>query len=82
MNQCTILIALPYESHVKICKGQPRRFALWKLIPNWCKTFPPDHIDLAEMKKPTWLRNKTSTAYSCVYSWRIQSSEQDVKYLY
>ena len=32
---------------------------------NWYKTFPPDHIHLVEMKNPTRLSNKTSTAWSC-----------------
>ena len=43
---------------------------------------------LAEMKKPTMLSNKSSTAWSCAENQifvgflRIQSSEQDFKYLY
>jgi len=49
-------------NHVKIFKDLSRRFALSELVPNWCQIFPPDHIDLAEMKKPTGLSNKTSTA--------------------
>jgi len=49
-------------NHVKINKGQPRRFALWVLVQDWYKTFPPDHIDQAEINNSTMLRNKTSTA--------------------
>ena len=36
-------------NHVKILKGQPRRFALWELVPNWYKVFPRDHIDQVEI---------------------------------
>jgi len=28
----------------------------------WYKTFPPDHIDLSEMKKSTGLRNESRVA--------------------
>ena len=41
-------------NHVLIFEGQPRRFALWDLVPNWYKIFPPDNIDLAEMKEQNW----------------------------
>jgi len=52
-------------NHVKIYKGQPRRFALSELVYVWCKTFPPDHIDQVEINHSTMLRNKTGTAQSC-----------------
>ena len=48
-----VMIDEPYES----C-GPPRRFAFWMLLPNWYKTFPPDHIDQVEINGPTML-NKT-----------------------
>jgi len=47
-------------NHVLIFEGQPRRFALWDLVPNWYKIFPPDNIDLAEMKEQTGLSIETS----------------------
>ena len=49
-------------NHLKILKGWPLRDAPSKLVQLLYKTFPPDHIDLAEMKNPTRLSNKTSTA--------------------
>jgi len=52
-------------NHVKMFKVQPRRFALWVLVPHWYKTFSPDHIDLAVMQTPIELSNKTSIAQSC-----------------
>ena len=42
--------------------GQSCRCALWKLIPKWYKTFSLDHFGWVEMKKPTRLGSKTSTA--------------------
>jgi len=52
-------------NHVKIFKGLPLRHVPSKLLQLWYKTFPPDHIDLVEMKNTTRLSNKTSTAWSC-----------------
>jgi len=49
-------------NHVKILKGQPHQFALWELVFNWYKTFPPDHFGRVEMKQPVGLSNKTSAA--------------------
>jgi len=49
-------------NHVKIFKGQPRRFALCQLVPYWFKKFPPDDIDQAEIYNSIMLRNKSSTA--------------------
>ena len=49
-------------NHVQISKGWPPRDAPSKLVQLWYKTFPTDHIDLVEMKTPTRLSNKTSTA--------------------
>ena len=51
-------------NHIKTLKGWPLRDAPSKLVQLWYQTFPPDHIDLAEMKNPTRLRNKNSTAQS------------------
>ena len=31
-------------NRVKMFKGQPCRFVLWELVPNWYKSFPPDHF--------------------------------------
>ena len=51
------------------------------------KNFHQADFCLAEMKKPTMLRNKSSTAWSCAENQifvgflRIKSSEQDFKYL-
>jgi len=53
-------------NHVKIFKGWPPRDAPSKLVQLWYKTFPPDQRGQVEMKKPTILSNKTSTAWSCV----------------
>jgi len=52
--------------HANIFKGQPCRFASVKLVPNWYKMLPPDHLCQAEMKDSTVLGNKTNTAQSCV----------------
>jgi len=54
--------ARPYES-CKIFKGWPH--TSFKLAQLWYKSFPPDQRGQAEMKKPTRLSNKTSTAWSC-----------------
>jgi len=53
-------------NHVKIFKGQLRRFALWELVPKSYKVFPPDHIDELEISNSTMLMNNTSTAETCV----------------
>ena len=56
-------------NHVKIFKGWPPRDAPSKLVQLWYKSFPtdfpPDQRGQVEMKKPTRLSNKTSTAWSC-----------------
>jgi len=52
-------------NHVKIFKGWPSRDAPSKLVQLWYKNFSPDHRGQVEMKKPTILINKTSTAWSC-----------------
>ena len=49
-------------NHVKIFKGCPPRDAPWKLVQLWYKSFPPDQRGQVEMKKPTLLSYKTSTA--------------------
>jgi len=61
---CEYVSAHPYESSKNI-EGLASRDAPSKLVQLLYKTFPPDHIDLAEMKNPTRLSNKTSTAWSC-----------------
>jgi len=55
--------------HIKIFKDQPYRFALCELTPNWYKKFPPDPIDLTQMKKQTELNNKTSQLGSHRSKW-------------
>jgi len=47
---------------VKTFKGQSYRFALWELVPNQQKSFPPDQYDLAGMNDSTMMSDKTSTA--------------------
>ena len=47
-------------NHVKIFKGPPQRFVLWKLVPNLYKSFPPDHFD--KIHDSTMLSHNTSTA--------------------
>jgi len=49
-------------NHVKIFKGWPPPDAPSKLVQLWYKTFPPEQRGQVEMKKPTKLSNKTSTA--------------------
>jgi len=49
-------------NHVKIFKGWPSRDAPWELVQLWYTTFLPDHDGQVEMKDPTRLSNKTSTA--------------------
>ena len=61
---CLIFIGhLPAPvNHVKIFKGWPLRDAPSELVQLWYKTFLPDRFLSGEMKKPTMLSNKTSTA--------------------
>jgi len=49
-------------NHVKIFKGQSHRFTFWELVPNWYKSFPPDHFGQAEINDSTMLSNESSTA--------------------
>jgi len=60
---CISYVYLPAPmNHVKIFKGQPRRFALSELVQACYNTFPPDHFGQVEINDSTMLRNKTSTA--------------------
>jgi len=52
-------------NHVKKIKGWPLRDAPLELVQLMYKTFPPDHYGQVEMKTPTILSNKSSTAWSC-----------------
>jgi len=52
-------------NHVKIFKAGPREMPHQTLVQLWYKTFPTDHDGRLEMKTPTRLANKTSTAWSC-----------------
>jgi len=52
-------------NHVKIFKGWPPQDAPSKLVQLWYKLFPSDQRGQVEIKKPTRLSNKTSTAWSC-----------------
>jgi len=62
----TVLCAPPAPmNHVKLYKGCPPRDAPSKLLQLWYKTFPTDQRGQVEMKNPTRLSNKTSTAWSC-----------------
>ena len=49
-------------NHVKLFKGWPLRDAPTGLVQLWYKTCPPGHDGRVEMKNPTRLSNKTSTA--------------------
>ena len=49
-------------NHVKIFKGWPPRDAPSKLVQLWDKSFPPHQRGLEQMKTPTRLSNKNSTA--------------------
>ena len=51
-------------NHVKIFEGWPPQDAPSKLVQLWNKTFPYDQRGKAEMKIPTRLSDKTSTAWS------------------
>jgi len=74
-------------NHVKIFKGWPLQDAPSELVLLWYKYFHQADFCLAEMKKPTVLRNKCSTAGSCAEDQifvgfsRNKSSEQDFEYL-
>jgi len=64
-----VLLETPYTfvtpypmNHVKIFKGWPLQDAPWKLVQLWYKSFPPGRFLLVEMKKPTILSNKRSSA--------------------
>jgi len=52
-------------NHVKIVNCWSPRDSPSKLVQLLYKTFPPDHGGQVEMKNPTRLSNKTSTAWSC-----------------
>jgi len=72
-------------NHVKKFKGWPPRDAPSKLVQLWYKTFPTDQRGLAEMKTPTRLSNKSSTAWSCAEDQILEnkkSPEHGFKYLY
>jgi len=58
------MAARPYKS-CQLFKGQPRRFALWELVPNWYKSFLHDHFGQLKIKDITMLSNETSTTDSC-----------------
>jgi len=65
-HMCMPIMSPPAPmNHVKIFKGWPTRDAPSKLVQLWYKTFPPEQRGLVEMKNPTILSNKTSTAWSC-----------------
>ena len=73
-NACvTLLSVCPFESCANIEGLVPPRCPLeagtsvwYNTFPpdqnQWYKKFPPDHFGRVEMKKPTGLSNKTSTA--------------------
>ena len=46
-------------NHVKIFKGPLHQYALWELVPNWYKSFSPDHFGQAEMKDSNMLTKKS-----------------------
>ena len=48
--------------NAKIIKGWYPQDAPLELVPQLYKAFPNDHFGREEMKKPTRLRNKNSTA--------------------
>jgi len=50
-------------NYAKIFKSPLRQSALWQLVPNWYKSFPPDHFGQAEINDSTMLSNNTSTAW-------------------
>ena len=52
-------------NHVKSFKGWPPGDAPSKLVQLWYKMFPPHQRGQVEIKKPTKLSAKTSTAWSC-----------------
>jgi len=49
-------------NYVKKLKGLPTRDAPLELVQLWYKTFSPDHDGQVEVKNPTRLSNKISTA--------------------
>jgi len=57
-------------NHVKIFKGQPRRFALSELVQAWYKKFPSDRFVQVEINDSTIMRNKT--AYICAEDQILQ----------
>ena len=52
-------------NHAKKIKGWSPWHASFELVPQWYKTFPPDHLGRLEMKKPTRFSNKMITAWYC-----------------
>jgi len=66
-------------------KGWPPRDAHSNLVKLWYKSFQNDQRGQIEMKNPTILSNKTSTAGSCADNQILEnkkSPEYDFKYLY
>jgi len=72
----------PFPSCQNILEGQPRRGNLWELVPNWYKSFPPDHFGQWEINQPTRLSSRTSL-HNLVRRMRSRSwSSYGVAYLY
>ena len=63
-THCNTLETLPPDpmNHAKIFKGWSPRHGPSELVPQWLKTFSPEHFVHVEMKKPNRLSNKTGTA--------------------
>ena len=84
-EQITHIASPPAPMHyLKIFKGLPTRDAPSELVQLLHKMFPPDHDGQVEMKTPTTLSNKTSTAWSGAEDTILENKflKQDSKYLY
>jgi len=71
-------------NHIEKFKGWPLRDAPSELVQLWYKTFLPDRFLSGEMKKPTMLSNKTSTAWFLAEDQILEdkSPKQDFEYVY
>jgi len=71
-------------NHVKICKGQPSRFALSKLVQALYKTFPFGYFGQVQSTNQQCAEIKPvlHNLVQRIRSWRVTSLEQHFEYLY
>jgi len=80
----TFILRPDLMNHINTFKGLPLKYALWELVPNWYKMFPPDRLGRTDMEMLTGLSNKPVPYHLVrrIRSWSIWSSAQEFWYLY